>query len=266
MNESQLEIALSGLPLGPLRFFATIGSTNEQALRWVEAGAPHLALLVAGEQTAGRGRAGRRWYTPPDSALAFSLVLRGQVLRIASGDLGRLAALGALAVCEALRQEYGLPVEIKWPNDVLATRRKLAGVLAEASWRGEQLTAIVLGIGVNVTAGSLPPEEHRAFPATSVELVLERRVDRLKLLRAILEAILGWLPRVNTNDFIQAWQEQLAFLGEPVRLIHAGNSLLEGQVAGLTSEGFLRLQTSSGEMVTVPFGEIQLRPGEQSPA
>lgn len=95
MQVTILEQSLSTLPLGATRFFDSIGSTNDEALRWARAGAPHLALVVADEQTAGRGRLGRRWYTPAGSALAFSLVLLPESLP--TNSLTRLTAQGALA-------------------------------------------------------------------------------------------------------------------------------------------------------------------------
>jgi BirA family biotin operon repressor/biotin-[acetyl-CoA-carboxylase] ligase len=170
MDQTSLQALLADLPLGSVRYFATVGSTNDLAGRWVEAGAPDLALVAADEQTAGRGRLNRRWITPPSSALAFSLVLKNPV----EADVLRYTALGALAVCDALNAALSpvLPAQIKWPNDVIATRRKLAGVLAEAHWQGESLTAVILGIGINVAPPSVPPDEQLNYPATCVESVV----------------------------------------------------------------------------------------------
>ncbi|MEN4100610.1 MAG: biotin--[acetyl-CoA-carboxylase] ligase, partial [Anaerolineaceae bacterium] len=118
---------LAGLPVSELRYFDSIGSTNDEALRWAEQGAPDAALVVADTQTAGRGRMDRRWVTRPGVALAFSLALRPTPVEASA--LGLFSPLGALAVAAALRENYGLLAEVKWPNDVLLERRKCCGIL-----------------------------------------------------------------------------------------------------------------------------------------
>lgn len=253
---------MSDLPVGSVRYYPQVSSTNDLAVRWAEAGGPHLALVVADEQTAGRGRSNRRWYTPPGSALAFSLILRGQTPGLDQEAIPRVTALGALAVCEAINQDFSasLPAQIKWPNDVVAERRKLAGVLAEAHWHGQDLQAVILGVGINVAPDSLPPAEALDFPATCVSNMLGYPVDRWSVLHAVLARLLEWLPRLGKPRFIRAWEQRLAFQGEWV-LVSAGSQLsLEGQICGLNPDGTLRLQTRSGEKMNLRFGEIHLRP------
>ena len=264
MDQASLEKLLSSLPLGGVRYFNTLGSTNDLAARWAAAGAPDLSLVVADEQTAGRGRLQRRWLTPPGAALAFSLVLSQPEAGFAA-IMPRLTALGALAVCDTLNAALPpmLPAQIKWPNDVLATRRKLAGVLAEAHWHGEQLKAVILGIGINVAPQSVPPAEELDFPATCLEAVLESPVDRWELLRAVLLKLLEWRQRLDSADLVKAWERRLAFRGEWVRLLQEGDPPLEGQVLGLNPDGALRLRLHSGEVTAFNTGEIRLRPADQ---
>lgn len=263
-----LQQALKGLPLGEVRYYAQTGSTNVDAARWVDAGAPDLALVVADEQTAGRGRQGRSWYTPPGAALAFSLALRSDLRRTPALEaptyLARLTALGAVAVCHALDQLYGLPAQIKWPNDVLLHRRKVCGVLAEAYWQGEQLLAVILGIGINVSPASLPPDETLIYPATCVEAVLGRPASRLELLRSVLENLLHWRNRLDEPAFLSAWDALLAFKGEEVA-VFSGTQMSEppeeeGVLLGLDARGCLRLRLRSGEERALCSGELRLRP------
>jgi BirA family biotin operon repressor/biotin-[acetyl-CoA-carboxylase] ligase len=273
MDQASLEKLLSGIPLGGMRYFNTLGSTNDLAARWAAAGAPDLSLVVADEQTAGRGRLQRRWFTPPGAALAFSLVLSSSSPALSQPEDGfialmpRLTVLGALAVCDTLNAALPpmLPAQIKWPNDVLATRRKLAGVLAEAHWNGEQLAAVILGIGINVAPESVPPSDVLDFPATCLEAVLEKPVDRWELLRAALLKLVEWRQRLDSADLVQAWERRLAFRGEWVRLLQEGAPPLEGQVLGLNPDGALRLRLRSGEVAAFIAGEIQLRPINQAP-
>src|SRR5512136_875543 len=147
MNERSLHSALSKLPLGGLRYFEQTTSTNDMALAWAAEGAPDLALVYAEQQTAGRGRGGRRWFTPPGSALAFSLILRPTPAE--QQFPARFSALGALAVCEVLERR-GLQPWVKWPNDVLLNRRKVCGILVESTWMGATLNYLVLGVGLNI--------------------------------------------------------------------------------------------------------------------
>jgi BirA family biotin operon repressor/biotin-[acetyl-CoA-carboxylase] ligase len=197
--------------------------------------------------------------------LAVSLVLRPEALLAAHpggiGDwLPRLAGLGALVVCDGLESRYGLQPEIKWPNDVLLRRRKTAGVLAEAHWQAGQLQAHILGIGVNVALGYLPPESELAFPATCIECVLGRPVERWDLLRVILERLIDWRTRLAEPEFLSAWEGRLAFRGEKVWLSRGEGKGIEGEVLGLTPEGSLRLRLADGEERSFHFGEVQLRP------
>jgi BirA family biotin operon repressor/biotin-[acetyl-CoA-carboxylase] ligase len=263
MNQEKLESALADLPLGSVRYYERIGSTNDAALSWAVAGCPDLALVVANEQTAGRGRGDRRWHTPRGSALAFSLILRGA----GSGSgLAHLTGLGGLAVSHALDKLYSLPAQVKWPNDVLAAGKKLAGVLAEAHWSGERLKWIVLGTGINVSPASVPPPEQLDFPATCVESALGHNIERTELLGAVLAEILEWRGRLGTPEFVQAWQTSLAYLGKWVQVIPGSGAPLKGQLIGLDPEGGLRIRLHSGSERVLRFGEIRLRPTERTTA
>ncbi|MGC8855748.1 MAG: biotin--[acetyl-CoA-carboxylase] ligase, partial [Anaerolineae bacterium] len=147
MNEKSLRAALQDLPLGELRYYASIRSTNDEALAWATEGATDLSLVIADEQTAGRGRAGRKWYTPAGAALAFSLILRPSPAE--QTHLSRIVGLAAVSLAFSLEQS-GLHPRIKWPNDILLQDRKVAGILVETIWTGEQADCVVIGIGVNV--------------------------------------------------------------------------------------------------------------------
>ncbi len=257
MDEQQLRRCLAHLPLGEIRYFESIGSTNNEALIWAAGGAPDLSLVYAEEQTAGRGRGGRRWFTPRGAALAFSLVLRPTPAQQES--LPFFTAVGAVAVCKALHA-YGLQAQIKWPNDVLLRRRKVCGILAEAIWAGNRLESIVLGIGVNVKAEAIPLAEWLNFPATSVESESGSAVDSLTLLAEILKALIHWRSRLSEDLFLQTWEQLLAFRGEEVEIVADTGERRIGILEGLSRDGSLRLRDEQNQLFTVHFGEVQLRP------
>lgn len=280
MDQTQLATILSDLSLGGVRYFDRVGSTNDEAVHWAAQGAPALSLVVADEQTDGRGRAGRHWYTPRGAALAFSIVVYPTTEE--SENLSRMTALGALAVCVALKNRYDISAKIKWPNDVLVDEKKVAGVLVEVQWNGDRLSSMILGVGINVAPGSIeaihPGRSGLHYQAACLESVLGRPVDRLELLHAVLEGFLYWQPRLAFQEFLQAWESRLAFRDEWVQVISDGklgpapnngttlSPIQEGQVLGLEKNGSLKLRTRSGEIVALQIGEVRLRPAMKTSA
>ena len=136
MDRNELNKSLSKLRLGSIRYFDTLGSTNDEALAWATSGAEDMSLIVADEQTMGRGRYDRPWFTPPGTALAFSLIIHPTLGE--RPHLSRLVGLAALSIAHSM-QARGLYPEVKWPNDVLLNRRKVAGGLIELVWSGEDV-------------------------------------------------------------------------------------------------------------------------------
>ena len=265
MAQNPLETALEGLPLGAVRYFDRTGSTNDEALAWAAQAPPDFSLVVANEQIRGKGRSGRWWHTPPDAALAFSLIL--SLAAPPGGDLTpRLTALGALAVIDGLQSLTGLTGQIKWPNDVLLAGRKAAGVLVEASWLGEVPQSFIVGIGINVRPEAVPSPERLAFPATSVETVLGAPVDRWALLRAILEAFYSRRPTLSSTRFLADWEAHLAYRGASVRVSNSGVRAFEGVLLGLAQQGQLVVRGPDGVHRRFAAGEIRLRPGREPDA
>ena len=257
MDEFQLEQQLASLFLGGFRYFDSIGSTNDEALAWASQGAPDFSLILADEQTSGRGRMERKWFTPRNSALAMSLVLRPTVIERAHP--ARTTGLLALSLAESLLK-LGLAPQIKWPNDVLLAGRKVAGILVESSWMGEMLEAMILGMGVNVLKASVPPAEQILFPATSIETELGHPIDRIELLKDILLRVLDWRPKLGTQAFLNAWEENLAYHGQQVQVEVGSEGVIVGRLIGLNTDGSLLLHDEHGKSVTVQFGEVHLRP------
>jgi BirA family biotin operon repressor/biotin-[acetyl-CoA-carboxylase] ligase len=208
-------------------------STNERAKELAIAGALHGTLVTADEQRTGRGRQGRVWTAPPGSAVLMSLVLR---------ELDELLPLSAaLAVCEALPVE----AEIKWPNDVWIDRRKVAGILLEGR---PQDGWAVLGIGLNVTTESFPPE--LAETATSLRLAGADTTTEA-ILGDLLTSLSRWLDAPR-DAVLAAWRKRDALKGERVRW--SGG---EGIADGIDDSGALRVETGNGR-VTLDAGEVHL--------
>ena len=171
-------------PIGyRIHYFSEIGSTNDEAARLAELGAPEGTIVIASAQTAGRGRFGRTWFSPPGAGIYVSVICRD------ARAVPYLSLAAGVAVADAIRTSTGLPVEIKWPNDIVVRggrgrRRKLAGILAEASTSPEGVQHVVVGVGINLRPAAYPPEI--ADLATSLESELGREVAPATVLATTL--------------------------------------------------------------------------------
>ncbi|MGD8554283.1 MAG: biotin--[acetyl-CoA-carboxylase] ligase [Anaerolineales bacterium] len=257
LSDSILRSHLPVQGLGdPFYFTPVIGSTNQRAAELAAAGCPHGTLVVADEQTAGRGRGAKRWWTTAGSGLALSLVLRP--ISLAPPEARALTALGTMAVVEAF-EGLGVEAMIKWPNDVLVDERKVAGILVETSWLGEEVDHVVLGIGINVRPETVPQDVPLDYPATYLEAAVGDRVSRAPLLRSVLEGVARWWPELSGDAFREAWERRLAFRGEQVEVEVAGR-IVPGKLLGLTPDGMLLLEGLQGKGIEVNEAGSQLRP------
>jgi BirA family biotin operon repressor/biotin-[acetyl-CoA-carboxylase] ligase len=229
-----------------------VGSTNDVALELARAGAVEGTLVVADHQFRGRGRGVSRWVSPPGESIAMSMIFRP------TGFGPRWSGMGGLAVVEALA-ERRIEARIKWPNDVLIGDRKVAGVLVEAAWEGDDPASVVLGIGVNLGARSAPPDERVDFPATSIEASAGRGVGRAELIAGIVRSLERWSQRIESREFLAAWERLLAFRGRRVRVGLAG-AVVEGVLEGLDDDGSVILRLESGSSARCGPESAHLRP------
>ena len=222
------------------RHFAEIDSTNSYALAWADA--PDGALVVADSQTAGRGRMGRSWSSPPDVGLYFSLILR----ELATETKARLSLLVGLAVTQTVEAETGVETLVKWPNDVLAREHKIGGILCEATTE-----RIVVGVGLNLnhTAEQLP--ERPIFPASSLLLIAGRTVDRAAMLEALLVAVERELASADWDAQRANIESRLFGRGE---LVKVGGVM--GLLQGIGDDGALLVRTADG-VTAVRTGEVE---------
>ena len=230
-------------------------STSDLAKELAEQGAAHGEVVVAERQTAGRGRRGRAWSSPPGKNLYLSVVLRPQLPPQRASELTLVAAL---AVCDACRQA-GVEAGIKWPNDVLAGDRKLAGILTELAAEPDAVQWVVVGIGVNLNTGREDfPEELRGV-ATSVALERGQPVPRALFAAALLSLLEQWLDRHADEGFEavrRAWRERSVTLGREVRVEADGGEVV-GVAEDLDETGALQVR-AAGRLVRVVAGDVRL--------
>lgn len=258
MDLTTIKAHLAGIPIPEIRYFNSITSTNDTAIAWAEVNAPDMALIIADEQTAGRGRFSRRWLTPPGVALAFSLVIRPSPSE--QTCLPLFSPFTGLMITLAIEELTQSKPQLKYPNDILLNDKKAAGVLVEAAWQGGQLKAVVIGAGVNVLHPSAPPPGEVLFPATSLEDETGCPLQREELLAATLRHFFSWRSRLGTAEFMAAWDYRLAFRKRTVSISLPSGMILSGTVQGIDQGGALLLQLNSGEIRKVTIGDVHLRP------
>lgn len=246
---------LAPLNLPAWQYYPEVTSTNDLALAWARNGAEDGSLVLADTQTSGRGRDGRRWVTVPGTALALSLILQPTPDEMPL--LPRFTALPALALISAL-EGLGVPAQIKWPNDVLVQGRKIAGVLVEAEWQQDQISVLVVGLGVNVNNGAIPPASKLRFPATAVETEWGQKVDRWDLLATILHGIQHYRAYLPSESFLMAWNKHLAFKGQEILFRLPTGKVITATIQSVCTDGRLNLMTEKGKSMMVTAGEIEM--------
>ena len=265
LSAKQIAATLTTRRLGrPVSYFPAIGSTNDEAHRLAQGGAGDGALVLADEQTAGRGRLDRTWWAPSGTCLLFSLLLRPALPLRCAGQLTMCLGLGAAA---GIEQTTGVRAGLKWPNDLVLNGRKLGGILAELRTDGDRLDYAVLGLGLNVNVAfdegrrrtkgkeDQPPSD-LAETAISLAMAVGHQVDRLALLAAILAHTEVWYDRLLAGESPHtAWAARLDTVDRRVT-VSLPASRLTGVATGVTPEGALVVRDDNGREHVVWTGDV----------
>lgn len=234
-------------------------STNDEAARLARAGAEHGTIVTARTQSGGRGRQGRAWHSPDEGNVYVSCILRPG---LAPDRVPPITLAAGLAVSDTVNSA-GASSSLKWPNDVLVSDKKIAGVLTEMSTRGATLDSVVLGIGVNVGVRAFPPA--LADIATSLHLELgDRAPDTGVVLDSLIEALESWLDRFFVGGVpavAAAWQLRAA--PRPISAMVEGR-LISGYARGLDHDGALLLESADGVRHRIVAGDVTLAPEASS--
>ena len=262
MERSRIDVteAIEGFPDFQVRWLARTTSTQDVVRRAARAGAAEGYCCVAGEQTAGRGRQGRRWEAPPGSALLVSVLLRPTTEAVSGVPIAAgLATVDALDACCSVR------AQLKWPNDVIAGGGKLAGILAEVEPAGSVAgsVAVVLGLGFNLTVAEFPP----GVAGVSLHQLTPTPPDRGDLLRAWLRALAGRMRMLSERGIAglrDDWRIHAVGLGEALTATGP-----HGDVTGIATDiddtGALLVRTGDG-IVRVVAGDVHLTTPATAPA
>ncbi len=234
---------------------ASLASTNDRALAWLASGAPDGALVTADQQSAGRGRLGRRWSSPAGRDLYASVILRAGVpaagfgaLALAVGVGLREGLLAAFGGAESWRERGWSALTLKWPNDLLLGERKLAGILCESRWRGREVE-VVVGFGINVHRELDEFEPALRERATSLALALPERRGRATVLAAVLASLERELERFFAAGFAGVrprYEPHCLVIGRPVEVEQPGGERIAAIAEGLEHDGALRVRPRGG--------------------
>ncbi len=236
----------------------TVVSTMDVCRDLVADGAAELCAVVAREQTAGRGRHGRAWFSPPGASIYVSVLLRPA---LGAERLNWLTMLAALAVLDAIKpalaaHSVAVSPRLKWFNDVVADGRKLAGVLLESAWLGDRLDHAIIGIGVNVNTDFGTASADIQQRATSVRALCHETSDLEPILTALLDGVESRYRALidEGRSPLAEYVSALETLGRIVR-VSAGGEQLEGRAVGIDDDGALIVQTPQGRR-RIAFGDV----------
>lgn len=251
LNDAPIPRLKELMPERDFKYFASVESSNDIAQNWLRDGADSLSVVIADEQRKGRGRRGRIWYTPPNVALAVSIILKPNVQ-----TASRASMVGALAVYD-LCQHIGIgDVGIKWPNDVQIKGKKVSGILPEAVWENEKLQGVILGIGVNVRNQL---EDELVDIATTLESETGQALNRVELIAYLLERVDYWYSLIAKEDIHIIWKLRLNTLGQEV-IVQGTGIRIVGQAVDIDADGALLIKTADDSIQRVLAGDVSLRP------
>ena len=237
-------------------YYQSVDSTNLAARRLAEDGKPEYSTVVAEEQLKGRGRLGRSWFSPRGSGLWFSMILRP--LKVSPSKAGAITLVTAAALAEHLNKQHGLPVMIKWPNDLLLNGKKTGGILSEMKAKPELIEYLIIGIGLNIN------QERADFPcdisqlATSLYIEHDKLLDRTKLLLELIEDLkkaYHSFYEYGFNHFYPLWKKYNTTLGKTITVC-SPNKKIEGIAIDLTQDGSLVIRDHKGCNHLINHGEI----------
>lgn len=243
-----------------LHYFEKTGSTNSDAKRYAEEGEPHGTTVVADMQESGKGRRGRSWQSPSGSAIYMSILLRPH---FEPDRASMLTLVMALSVSDAITEITGLPTGIKWPNDVVADRKKICGILTEMSVELDYIQYVVIGVGINVNNESEMDFSEDIRPhVTSLRLSSGRLVSRAALIERVLAHFEKnydiFVTNKDLSELKKTYESHLVNLDVQVKVLDPKGEYT-GIARGINNSGELLVEKADGEIINVFAGEVSVR-------
>jgi BirA family transcriptional regulator, biotin operon repressor / biotin---[acetyl-CoA-carboxylase] ligase len=257
-NSEVLEKKLSGKFIGlPLYYYPEIGSTNDEAFRLGNSGAPEGAAVIADSQTKGKGRLQRVWHSPSGSNIYTSILLRP---KFGPERAPQISIAAGVAVAETLSDYCPDQIQLKWPNDVLLNNKKVCGILSQIKTSANGIGFVILGIGINVNIlyDQLPSDIRNI--ATSMAIETGREIDRVELIIGLYENMAKWYKQLTQEGFgavKEKWLNLAPMIGRKVQVMFH-QEVISGEALGLDEDGSLIILTVNNEKVKVSAGDATI--------
>lgn len=232
--------------------YATTASTNDIAWNMAAQGTAEGTIVLAEEQTKGRGRMGRTWSSPKGEGIYMSVILRPDIRPV---DAPQITLMAAVSIAQMLQKELSIDAQIKWPNDILIRNKKVCGILTEMSAELDAIHFIILGIGINVNT----PQTHLSQNATSLGREKNLTLSRIELCRAMIMELDKKYQFILKNKFdhiIKLWRDFSLTLGQHVQVVNSQQKTIEGQAIDIDEHGALILRKDSGFMEHIFCGDV----------
>ncbi len=260
MSEEELKSLLTGKTRWAgqeIYYYPDTDSTNIRAKELGEKGAPHGTLVVAGQQSAGRGRRGRGWESPPGCSIYMSILLRPEFL---PSKAPMLTLIMAYSVAKALRACTGMEVKIKWPNDIVLNGKKLVGILTEMSTEIDYINHVVIGVGVNVNMASFSEEIAKTATSLRIETgeIIKRSTLIVEMMKHFEKNYEMYLKTEDLSGIREAYNGLLVNCGKEVRILGAREPY-QAVALGINDSGELLVRKQDGSQEAVYAGEVSVR-------
>lgn len=258
VTANEIQLGLQTKTLGKMiHYEESVETTQKIAHTLAGEGVPEGTLVVAEEQHGGKGRLMRPWYSPKYSGIWMSLILRP---KIPFQQAPQLTLLAAVAVAQAIEHTTNLKPQIKWPNDILINRKKLTGILTEMQAESDRIHSVIIGIGMNVNQQKNDFPEELQEIATSLLIEGHKKVSRAKVIQEILVRIEALYEQFLEEGFLpikKLWESYAISLGQEIKATTVNNVII-GKAIGITDEGVLLLEDSSGKVHSIYSADIQI--------
>ncbi len=262
ISGNEIQLGLKTKSLGHfIHFEETVTSTQKIAHKLAYDGAKEGTIVVTEEQTEGRGRLDRKWVSAKYKGIWMSLILRPNIPLISAPQLTLLAAVG---VAQAIQEVTGLEPDIKWPNDIMISGKKVVGILTELQAEADRINSVIIGIGINVNQSKEQFPEDIQDKAASLSIMKGEKINRADLLQTVLLKIENLYNTYLENGFSVIkllWESYAISIGKHIvaRTLH---NAIEGCAIGITSEGVLMLEDEHGTIHYIHSADIELVPSE----
>lgn len=240
-------------------YYPSIGSTNDEAKKMANEGCQEGTLVIAEHQTGGRGRKGRTWDSPFGMGICASIVLRPQISPLKAAGL---TLVTAVSTCRALKLFTGLPVKIKWPNDIRINHKKIGGILTELNVETGSVNHAVVGIGINVNNKIFPDELKQIATSLVIESGNKTEFNRALILCSILnefECDYKAFVSGHLEDLLNEWRGYSDTLGSIVQVVGINNSHIEGKAVDIDNDGALLIEKKDGTIIRVISGDVSIK-------